>query len=93
MPDGSATDDQSPPADSGDAAAWFVRSRGRMSAREENDFIVWLTTDPSHARAFDAVTAAWNACLAGYDDKELLIMRLKALAAVSSAQRLYGEGD
>jgi len=93
MPDGTATHDQPPPANSGDAAAWFVRTRGRMTEREESDFIAWLAADPDHARAYDAVTAAWNACLAAYDDKELLVMRLKALTAVSGNRRLCGEGD
>jgi len=92
MSDETATHDQPPSANSGDAAAWFVRTRGRMSEQEERAFLAWLTADSDHARAYDAVTAAWNACLALYEDRELLVMRLKALTAVSGNRRLCGEG-
>jgi len=93
MSDWNAAHDDPPSMTTAEAAAWFVRTRDGMTQREENEFVAWLTVDPEHARAYDAVTAAWNACLAAYSDKDILAMRLDALAALSDGRRLCGDGD
>ena len=92
LPDGNARRDAPPPAGEEDAATWFVRTRGAMSEGEQRDFIGWLAAHPSHARDYDAVSAAWNACLDLYEDTDLLAMRLKAIATVSGAKHRSGEG-
>ena len=92
LPDGHARPDALPAPGEEDAASWFVRARGTMSEAEQRDFIAWLATHPRHARDYDAVSAAWNACLDLCEDRDLLDMRLKAGATVSGTKHRSGEG-
>jgi len=93
LSNGNARRDAPPPAGEEDGASWFIRTRGMMSEGEQRDFILWLAADPSNARDYDAVSAAWNACLDHYADNDLFAMRLKAIAAVSGARHCSGEGE
>lgn len=65
-----------------EAADWFARKRsGKMTAEDLQALHVWLTSDPTHAAAFQEVSGAWDAVGAMRSDPEILSVREQARRA------------
>lgn len=83
-------DDQRAERPSGDpdAASWFVRlQREPDDAELRSAFDAWRTADPSHARAWDEVTQAWDHLGDLKDDPAILAARAAMKAELAAERR------
>jgi transmembrane sensor len=61
------------------AAAWVLRRREGLSAREEQEFTAWLSADSTHRTAFEQNLRAWEIAGSAAAHPRLLEMRSRAL--------------